>query len=773
MNSVAQKRPFASLVDDEPTESTPPPSPPSEQLQQTAIMSAAERKWCSQTIKSLRKHKRAIAFLEPVDPIVFNIPDYFDIIKSPMDLGTIDEKVKKDQYPTLAAFKADVQLVFDNCFLYNNAGDPVTQDAKKLEEHYKKLCKKEPSLVQQATAAPKKITISAPKSTAYNDNTFSAEQFQPQQPHQNYASIPSTTMDIDTNDTIISDQPASKPKIKVKVPAQTDMYDEAAKSITTTIATTIAAEPTELPSIDPTTPTNKRASQSRMEVMPEDQFKRCEALVHELKKPKYKGFYWPFLNPVDADAWGASDYYDIIKNPMDMATYERKLYEYEYSNEEELAEDIRLMFRNCYSYNPPNHLVHGLGKEFEAIFEKQWAKLHSNTKKSSKNHSTKRRRTSHIVDTPTLNNTPPFTVQQPQPQMQPSQTTTTNSSESLSSQPDNSKTSIKVNTNNNNQGRSTILRLKLNGPTVKKEEEQPKPKPTVKVPGLALSKEPPSSAITSSTNGPKLAIGVKPPSPVKEKKPEKSTPTILQNHDKWLALAKKSPTEVSNMSTAATTKMALQHKPTLQQTHHTNYSKKPKEIVSPSCSTSNPQHSPPPQPPQPPNPPKAQPFDINVLYNQIHNEKKLKEQQKREEQDRWEKNEKIRLEKEKIANDARLNKIRELNQQSQIRRQHDIKDRYRELNSQKIDISKQKMLFAKFESSILARDQDWREIFTWQRDTNDYRHIPVPGFVKRAPIKIPDLRTRLLSRCARLENSKSKDHSPKTVNGELSDMDVD
>lgn len=42
------------------------------------------------------------------------------------------------------------------------------------------------------------------------------------------------------------------------------------------------------------------------------------------------------------------------------------------------------------------------------------------------------------------------------------------------------------------------------------------------MPGLALSKEPPSSAITASATGPKLAIGVKPASPVKEKKAEKT-----------------------------------------------------------------------------------------------------------------------------------------------------------------------------------------------------------------------------------------------------------
>lgn len=154
------------------TESTPPPSPLSEQSQQTVIMTPAEKKWCSQTIKSLKKHKRAIAFLEPVDPIQFNIPDYFDIIKSPMDFGTIERKLKADQYPNVAAFKSDVQLVFDNCYLYNNAGDPVTQDAKKLEEHYIKLCRKEPAILQ-ATTAPTKTSFSAPTPAAlpmYNDN---------------------------------------------------------------------------------------------------------------------------------------------------------------------------------------------------------------------------------------------------------------------------------------------------------------------------------------------------------------------------------------------------------------------------------------------------------------------------------------------------------------------------------------------------------------------------------------------------------------------------
>jgi hypothetical protein len=38
---------------------------------------------------ALSKHTYAWIFLEPVDPIKLNIPDYLDIIKKPMDFGTI------------------------------------------------------------------------------------------------------------------------------------------------------------------------------------------------------------------------------------------------------------------------------------------------------------------------------------------------------------------------------------------------------------------------------------------------------------------------------------------------------------------------------------------------------------------------------------------------------------------------------------------------------------------------------------------------------------
>jgi hypothetical protein len=145
-----------------------------------------------------------------------------------------------------------------------------------------------------------------------------------------------------------------------------------------------------LPTPPPITPVEPVET---VELMPDDQLKRCYMVVKELKNPRHKEYSWPFERPVDAAAWGASDYYEIIKRPMDMTTYERKLNEFEYAHEDELANDIRLMFQNCYIYNPPGHQIYELGKKFEKVFEKYWEKIHQEkpVKEKSSSSSKKRR----------------------------------------------------------------------------------------------------------------------------------------------------------------------------------------------------------------------------------------------------------------------------------------------------------------------------------------------------------------------------------------------
>ena len=52
----------------------------------------------------MKRLKEARLFLEPVDPVKFNIPDYLTVIKRPMDLSTVEKSLAAQQYHTVEEF---------------------------------------------------------------------------------------------------------------------------------------------------------------------------------------------------------------------------------------------------------------------------------------------------------------------------------------------------------------------------------------------------------------------------------------------------------------------------------------------------------------------------------------------------------------------------------------------------------------------------------------------------------------------------------------------
>ncbi|GAA6009460.1 histone acetyltransferase GCN5 [Rhodotorula paludigena] len=58
---------------------------------------------------------------------------------------------------------------------------------------------------------------------------------------------------------------------------------------------------------------------------------------------------WAFANPVNAQE--VTDYYDVIKEPMDFATMESKLEANSYETLEQFLHDAKLIFSNCRQYN--------------------------------------------------------------------------------------------------------------------------------------------------------------------------------------------------------------------------------------------------------------------------------------------------------------------------------------------------------------------------------------------------------------------------------------
>ena len=52
-------------------------------------------------------------------------PDYYTLIKKPIDMAKINSKLYGDQYHTLDDFLSDFQLMFDNACRYNEPDSQV------------------------------------------------------------------------------------------------------------------------------------------------------------------------------------------------------------------------------------------------------------------------------------------------------------------------------------------------------------------------------------------------------------------------------------------------------------------------------------------------------------------------------------------------------------------------------------------------------------------------------------------------------------------------
>jgi len=88
---------------------------------------------CLDVLKVLQSHQHGWVFNSPVDPVELGLPDYFEVIKTPMDLGTIRKKLENNCYDSLDVFKGHVNMTFNNAMLYNPEGSVVYNMAKEMK----------------------------------------------------------------------------------------------------------------------------------------------------------------------------------------------------------------------------------------------------------------------------------------------------------------------------------------------------------------------------------------------------------------------------------------------------------------------------------------------------------------------------------------------------------------------------------------------------------------------------------------------------------------
>jgi len=98
----------------------------------------------------------------------------------------------------------------------------------------------------------------------------------------------------------------------------------------------------------------------------------CTPLLKQLMNNKNAA---PFNVPVDYIKLGIPDYPKLVTNPMDFGTIEAKLASGVYEQVDEWIDDVRLVFGNAKTFNPPDHVVHKMAKMLEQNFDKKLPQL--------------------------------------------------------------------------------------------------------------------------------------------------------------------------------------------------------------------------------------------------------------------------------------------------------------------------------------------------------------------------------------------------------------
>nr|KAF6432939.1 bromodomain containing 3 [Molossus molossus] len=369
-------------------------------------------------VKTLWKHQFAWPFYQPVDAIKLNLPDYHKIIKNPMDMGTIKKRLENNYYWSASECMQDFNTMFTNCYIYNKPTDDIVLMAQALEKIFlQKVAQMPQEEVELLPPAPKGKgrKPAAGAQSAGTQQVAAVSSVSPVTPFQNVPPTVSQTPiiaatpvpTITANVTSVPVPPAAAPPppttpiIPVVPPTPPVIKKKGVKrkadtTTPTTSAITASRSESPPPLSDPKQAkvVARRESGGRPIKPPKkdledgevpqhagkkgklsEHLRHCDSILKELLSKKHAAYAWPFYKPVDAEALELHDYHDIIKHPMDLSTVKKKMDSREYPDAQGFAADIRLMFSNCYKYNPPDHEVVAMARKLQDVFEMRFAKM--------------------------------------------------------------------------------------------------------------------------------------------------------------------------------------------------------------------------------------------------------------------------------------------------------------------------------------------------------------------------------------------------------------
>jgi hypothetical protein len=291
-------------------------------------------------------------------PAAADYPDYYEIIKNPIDLKKIAKKVYT--YKSLKQMEADLTLMTDNAKRFNDPKSIIYKDANKLKKKIKEWCSQLNSLLNQGklfesskTREKKQKLIEEIGEMSVEElNVLLTERWKELEEKGNENAQINEEEDDDEDDDDGDDdesgeeeeeeetvQPASrgrKPRLSSVKIEQEDMND--------------TAKP-------------RRSSNGLIKIM--------WSLFDYLKEFKHSNqvLIDPFIKLPSKTIY--PDYYEEIKKPVSLNIIKRHLNQRVYKTFKELVDDCELMFKNALQYNVEESLIYANAKSLlDALYTK-------------------------------------------------------------------------------------------------------------------------------------------------------------------------------------------------------------------------------------------------------------------------------------------------------------------------------------------------------------------------------------------------------------------
>jgi len=343
----------------------------------------------SNIIKAMWKHTHAWPFHTPVDTIKLGLPDYFEIIKKPMDMGTIKKRLENNYYWTSDECVADFNQMFTNCYIYNKPGEDIVIMAKSLEKFFISRVKTLPdseyvieseNVVKSATVKPK-----LPKPLTTPTATPTGPPLQDPK-RKSDGKTPSSLVGGGKPSTLTSSIKGTKRKAD-DVPTPSGPPSGLPTGLSPALSSSLPSGPPNVPPLETVKSIGTRRESGTAIKKPNwlddpkpkgklsEPLKYCNELLRELFGKKHSGYAWPFYKPVDAETLGLHDYHAVISSPMDLGTVKNKMDNREYTTAAEFERDVLLIFANCYQYNSAEHDVVTMAKKLEEVFKAKMLRL--------------------------------------------------------------------------------------------------------------------------------------------------------------------------------------------------------------------------------------------------------------------------------------------------------------------------------------------------------------------------------------------------------------